>query len=341
MKTKIFLNSLLAVVIGLCVFVPGTFAAAFGISPPWITNENLKAGSNFVYVIDLSTNDPSETMTVKTAVSGDPEVISWVKVRDADTLTMPAGLQHVPMYIDVNVPKDAKTGKYTGDIMVSVIPQITSTVNVSIYLGGHIAVKLEVVNYDVTDFMVKSTNIEPITEGQTLSMGMQIKNLGNTMLSKVNTGIEVTDFTTSAKVATATANMLSQPIQPQAVGDIEISYPMAGLKPGQYWLNIYAMKNGKQVYQNKLYLLVKSNGLNNVLKTSVNVGNGEDFKAAATPFGSLTQPGNNVKVKTSVTVRAPLTNKLIGIVIILLGVLIIVTVRTQKFIFKKFGKRWH
>ena len=336
MKTKIFLNSLLAAVIGLCIFVPGTLAAAFGISPPWVTNENLKAGANFVYVIDMSTNDPSETMTVKTRLSGDPEVLEWLKVRNADSLTMPAGEEHVPMYIDLKVPKDAKTGKYTGDIMVTVIPQTTPTENVSIYLGGHISVKLEVVNYDVTDFTVKSASIEPITEGQNLSMTMQIKNLGNTVLSNVNTSVEVTDYTTGIKMATVTADMLSQPIQPQTVGNIEMSYPMTGLEAGKYWVNITATKSGKQVYQNRLYLAVSKPDISNSVTTSVSVATKEDMLKAAAEEGTTSSTGNliasttkpsNVSVKTTVTVRAPMTNKLIGVVIILLAILIAVTIK--------------
>lgn len=349
MKTKIFLNSLLAVVIGLCLSVQGALAAAFGISPPWVINENLKPGSNFVYVIDMSTNDPSETMLVKTSVSGDPEVLSWMKIRNADTLTMPIGEQHVPMYIDLSIPKDAKIGKYNGDIMVTVMPQTKPTENVAIYLGGHIQVKLEVVNYDVTDYTVKSVSLEPITEGQNLTMNMQIKNLGNTVLSNVSTKVDVVDYTTGTSVATATANMLSKPIQPQTVGDIEMSYPMAGLEAGKYWVNISAMKNGTSVYKNRLYLGVNKPDINNTLKTTVSVSSKEDMlksaaataAATATTTATVTETGttttdkllassykpNNVNVKTTVTVRAPLTNKLIGVVIVLLGILIVVTVK--------------
>lgn len=347
MKIKIFLNSLLAVVIGLVMFAPSTLAAAFGVSPPWVTNENLKPGSNFVYEIDLSTNDPSETMTVKTRLTGDPEILKWVSIRDKDTLTMPKGKYYVPMYVHVNVPKDAKVGKYKGGIMVTVIPQTTPKEDVAIYLGGHISVNLEVVNYDVTDFVVKSTSIKTITEGQNMNLYMKLKNIGNTVLTSVKTKLDITDYKTGAKVASASTDKLPKPIQPQTVGEVDFSIPTQDLKAGKYWVNISTLNNGKQIYQNRLYLAVNESGINNVLKTSVKVGTKEDvLKAAATSTATTTtttpttlttsttsgliaktmQP-NDVMVKTTVTVRAPLTNKLIGVVIILLGILIILTVK--------------
>ena len=141
MKNKIIINSLLSVVIGLVLLVPGTLAAAFGIAPPWIINENLKPGSNFVYKIDLNTNDPAQDMVVNTKLTGDPEVVEWLTIRNQDTLVMPAGEQHVPMYVDIHIPADAKVGKYKGDIGVRVVPKNTKeNGDVSIFLGGHIAV---------------------------------------------------------------------------------------------------------------------------------------------------------------------------------------------------------
>jgi len=337
MKTKILLSSLLAVVIGLIIQVPGTLAA-FGISPPWITNENLKPGSSFVYIIDMSTDKPTEDMMVKTEVTGDPEIIKWVTIRNQDNLIMPKGLNHVPMYIDLRIPNDAKAGKYEGDIGITIIPEAIANSNINILLGGHIAVKLGVVNYDVIDYVINTISIKPVTEGGPLVLNVQLKNLGNVSISKVKTSIEVIDFKTGAFVAKGSADALSVPIYPQTKGEATLSVPIEDLEAGNYWVNANVTKNGLSVYKNKLYLLVKSNGLNNVLKTSVSVGNEEDFKDAATPYGL--HDGNNVRVKTSVTVRAPFTNKLIGIVIVLLGILIIIAARTQKFLFKKFGKRF-
>ncbi len=339
---------MLSLVIGLVILVPGTLAAAFGIAPPWINNENLKPGSSFVYEIDLNTNDPAQDMDVKTRITGDDEILEWVTIRDSASFMMPAGQQHVPMYVEVNVPEDAKPGKYKGDIGVTVIPRGIEREDVSIFLGGHISVNLQVVNYDVTDYWVKSVSVDPITEGQPASLNLTVKNLGNTPLSSLKTTVEVFNKKGDV-VANGSGDQLTKTIQPHTVETAKVSVPLPSLESGSYWLNVSALKKGKVVYQNRLYLAVNSVDLNNIVSTSVQVG-GDTMKAAAEANmikASDSDHSNplvreakksNVQVKTTVTVRAPLTNQLIGVVIILLGILILITARIQTGLFSKFKR---
>jgi hypothetical protein len=341
MKTKIILNSLFGLVIGLVLFVPGSLAAAFGIAPPWITNETLKPGSNFSYIIDLNTNDPAMDMAVKITITGDPEILKWLTIINKDTLMMPAGQQHVPMAVNVNVPSDAKPGKYKGDIGVTVMPKnMDNAQDVSIFLGGHIAVKLDVINHDVTDYWVRAAGINPITEGQPVSVNLSVKNMGNTPITTLKTKIEVLNKNDEV-VGRGEADALTKQIQPQTTDDAIVTIPVSGLLAGDYWVNVMAYKENKVVYQNKLYLEVNPTNVNNVLKTSVQVGNTADMLSAAPSYYGNNGMGNNVRVKTTVTVRAPLTNQLIGIVIIMLGILIIIAVKTQRVLFKKHTTHHH
>ena len=60
----------------LLLFAPAqALAAAFGVSPPWIENEHIKPGTNFVYVINLSANNLAEDMMVDVKLNGDPEIM--------------------------------------------------------------------------------------------------------------------------------------------------------------------------------------------------------------------------------------------------------------------------
>lgn len=345
------------------MLAPGTLAAAFGIAPPWIINENLKPGSSFTYEIDMNTNDPSQDMLVKSKVAGDPEIMEWIKVRNQDNLMMPAGQQHVPLFVDIKVPSDAKAGKYRGDIGLTVMPKGVNGTDVSIYLGGHIAVELDVVNYDVTDYWVKSISVDPIIVGQPVNLNVTVKNLGNTPIENLKTFVEVFNKKGDL-VGKGSSEKLTKVIQPQTVEVAQLAIPIPELDDGSYWINVSAMKGTKAIYQNRLYLAVSSPDINNVLSTSVMVGDAEAMKAAAEVVAMNEAPvplpsemeglnanggnkalamtdksQNNVQVKTTVTVRAPLTNQLIGIVIILLGVLILVTARIQTGLFKKFKGR--
>ncbi len=333
MKTNKLISSLAVLAIGFTMFVPGVFAKAFGISPPSIVNENIKPGASFVYVIDLSTNDPSEEMIVESQVTGDPEIAQWLSVRNSGSLTMPRGEKHAPMYVDVKVPQNAKLGKYKGSIQVRVVPKKTNNKgSVAILLGGNISVDLNVINYDVTDYWVRGVNVEPILEGHPIELSIKLKNLGNTNISEVPVNVEVTDYRTGDVVARTSASQLSEHIYPHTVKEVTMQTSKVDLPEGNYWANVTVFKNGREEFKNKLYLTVDGQDLNSSLETSVDVASKDRVaaikkaaEAQALRAAALTPTKSNISVQTTVTVRAPLTNQLIGVVIALLGIIIIVT----------------
>jgi hypothetical protein len=329
MKTNRMLGSLAAVAVGLFLYANHSLAAAFGVSPPWINNDNLKPDSHYVYVIDLSTNDASQEMVVTAKVTGSPEVLEWVTVKDKDNLTMPVGAQHTPLYVEVNVPKEAKVGRYTGSISLTVAPRQLNPNNVSILLGGNIAVDLKVVDHDVVDFWVRSISVTPIVEGQPLTLTVDLKNMGNTPVSTLETKVQILDYKTEKPLATADGGQLNRVIYPQTMDSAQIQVSVPNLAAGQYWVKVDAIKGGKSVYQNRLYLEVNAPNINGAVRTSVQVAmEGEAIKPAAiapdaiAPYMPTPSFGNNVQLRTTVTVRAPFTNQLILIVIGLLLVIV-------------------
>ena len=315
---------------GLVMLAPGVSAKAFGISPPYIVNENLKPGSNFVYVIDLNTNDPSEDLMVEAQILGDPEIKEWLSIKNADSLTMMKGQKHTPMNVNVNIPEDAKLGKYKGNIRVKVVPKgINDQDTVSILLGANITVDLNVINYDVTDYWVKSVAVSPIKVGQPVKLNLTLKNLGNTNITEVPAEVTLYDYRTNDFVAKESASKLTTLIQPHTIKEAEMAVVFPDLPVGKYWAKVNVKKGWESVYQNRLYLAVDELDINNTLKTSVDVATKEAVEAAKTDalkavaLNPLSK--NNISVQTSVTVRAPFTNQLIGIVIALLGIIVIVT----------------
>ena len=323
---------------GLLMLAPGVSAKAFGISPPYIVNENLKPGSNFVYVIDLNTNDPSEDMRVEAMILGDPEVAEWLSIQNADSLMMMKGQKHTPMNVSVNIPEDAKLGKYKGNIRIKVVPKnIDQKDTISILLGANLTVDLNVINYDVTDYWIKSVIVKPVKVGQPVKLNVTLKNLGNVNIAEVPADVELYDYDTNDFVAKASGSKLTTQVQPHTMKEAEMAVVFPDLPVGKYWAKINMKKGWESVYQNRLYLAVDELDINNTLKTSVDVATQAEVDAAkaaavsaakedALRAAALSPIGkNNVNVQTSVTVRAPYTNQLIGIVIALLGVIVIVT----------------
>ncbi len=326
MKMNKTVGSLVAVLAGVAFFLPThTLAAAFGVSPPWIENENLKPGSSFVYIINLSSNQLPNDMLVSSKVTGDPEVAQWVKVRDSGNLVMAQGQTQIPMYVDLNVPSNATLGKYSGTISLSLNPRNATEKAIAVLLGANISVKLDVINHDVTDYWVQSITADPVREDQPLRLNVRVKNDGNTDITSVPVKVVVMDSNNRTMVAEGTADKLKAPVLPHTLNEVAMDVPVPHLAAGNYWVKASALKGTKAIYENRLYVAIEPLGINNIVKTEVMVAE-EGTKHAALEEPTTSAPefytGGKVDLLTTVTVRAPFINSLILIVIGLLLVIV-------------------
>lgn len=336
MKTNKLLSSLLAVFVGVVLFAPShTLAAAFGVSPPWIENENLKPGSSFVYVINLSANDLPNDMIVRPELTGDPEITKWLTIRDKDNLVITKGKDMIPMSVDVNVPKDTKVGKYQGNIKLSLASKDNNTNDIAILLGGNVTIELDVINYDVIDYQVRSITVNPITEGQTIDLKLIVNNLGNTNITSVMTNVSIIDKKTGIEVASKSADKLNVPVFPHAITNAELPVLAPDLKAGNYWLDVESFKGNTSVYKNRLSFTVEPLMIDNAVTTAVEVVPEGQLKSAAPVENRTDLKATGAKIKTSVTVRAPMTNQLIGVVIVILLVLVGIAIKVYVTLKKK------
>lgn len=338
MKMNKLLSSLVAIFVGVVLFAPtNSLAAAFGVSPPWIENDNMKPGSEFVYVINLSANELAEDMIVNAALEGDTEITEWLTVQNKDSLVMPQGQSSVNMFVAVNIPENAKVGKYNGNIRLSIAPKSGNIPenNISILLGSNITVELGIIDYDVTSYEVRSANTERIIEGQSIDVQVGIKNLGNTAIANLMTKLSVTERRSGAEVLNISEDKhLNSPVYPHAMTNTKLLFMAPNLKEGEYWANVEFFKDNRSIYKNRLYLAVDANDINNVVKTAVDVTKNGQIRQVAPPATSITtdakvvQLGSKANVETSVTVRAPLTNQLI---VVMIGLLLVLTGIVAKF----------
>lgn len=334
MKTKKLFSSLITVFTAICLFAPSSaLAAAFGISPPWIENQNIKPGTNFSYIINVSSKDLSNKMKVNIDISGDEEIKRWITIPDTDNLIMSTGESLVPMMINLAVPQDALLGNYQGNIKLTLSNINEQPAGIATLLGGNIAVDLNVVNYDVIDYKVKEIKVDSISEGQPLNLKMTVKNLGNKMIDEVETKASIIDQKSDAVIASGSASRLSGPVQPQNMADVQLRVPMADVSAGTYWLDVESFKEGASIYKGRLSLIINPQvRTNNNINTGVEVmGEGYIKPSAFNIFKS----GGDATVATSVKVRAPLTNQLI---IVIIGILLVLTGIVGKF-YMTFKKR--
>jgi hypothetical protein len=336
MKTNKLFGSLVAVFMAVVLFVPGqALAAAFGVSPPWVENDNIKPGASFVYIINLSANDLPQNMSVSATYEGNPELEKWLTIQNQDNLVMTTGKNIVPMSINVHVPEDAQPGKYEGNMKLSLISASNQMNSITTLLGGNVTIKLNVVNHDVTEYKVREISVNPIIEGQPITLSMTIQNLGNTEIASVKTKASVLDKKSNAVIFSGAVNQLNVTVQPQTKTTTKLTLPVPGLQAGDYWLDVEAAENNGNVYKNRLHMTVTPKLSNNIVSTGVTVTPEGWIKPVA--MNDMFKSGQNANVETSVKVRAPLTNQLIMVII---GILLVLTGIVGKF-YLTFKKKRH
>lgn len=237
------------------LFSPSVFAASFGLAPPSITNANLKPGSDFVYVVDLNTNDPSEDRLVEAIIQGDDEVRKWVSIPDKN-LVMPAGEPHVPLNIQVKVPHDARSGRYRGRIAIEVTPKNKGSEAIALRLGGNITLDLTVTNEDIVDYRIHSISVDEMKVGEPLKAQLKIENLGNQPVKNVDTKMDIFEADSSNKIATRNASQLSHAIPAHVTGNAQLKFSFPQLKHGRYKGVVTSLKDGEVVYENQYSILV-------------------------------------------------------------------------------------
>lgn len=342
MKTKnIF--SFIGFVFALFIFANNSLAGSFGVSPPWVINKNLKPGSEFIYTINLSTNEPNEEMKVDFNLTGDEEVKNWVNVRNSGDFVMPVGQKIVPLLIDVKIPENAKVGDYKGNISIRLSPNNSPQNTVAVLLGGSIDIDLGVTNRNVTDFKVKGVALNKATEGQVLSANLNLKNSGNTTLSEVQTYLKIKNKKGEV-VREMDAKKLNRVIYPETNETARIEFDVIDFEPGRHSVEVEVLNGSKSIYKNELPFYLGALDVNGRVKTSVlvtdklkksahensdsnNKMNMEKGRSNDVELMKANDMLNSKVVKTSVRVTDPTNTRLIAVLIILVAIVSVFVVK--------------
>lgn len=243
-----------------------TIWAGFGISPPYIKNENLGQGSYYEKKITLVRGDPIEDWKVEIIVNF-PGADNWISVDKGKEFIMPKGIQQFPIFFSVNVPKNAKFGRYTGSIRVKTAPvNPPESGTISILLGGQIDVNINV-SKEIFDFKVKSVRISDLEEGEKrwifyfpgiIKFSMQIENLGNIKASPSLVHFDIYDENEEELLESIKTTKISK------INPFEIDWTIAELKtklnPGSYWVQYKIFKKDEIVSQGKIHLSILPKG---------------------------------------------------------------------------------
>ncbi len=240
--------------------------AGFGISPPYINNENLSQGSYYEKKITLVRGDPIEDWKVE-IITNVPGADDWISVNKGKEFIMPKGAQQVPIVFSIDVPKNAKFGRYTGSIRVKTAPvKDPEEGTISILLGGQIDVDLNI-QKEIFDFNVRGIKASDLEEGEKrlifyfpgiIKFSMQIENLGNIKAAPSKVLLEIYDEKENELLETIQTTKMNK-INPFEI-DWVIAELKTKLKAGSYYAQYQIFKKDEVVSQGKIHLSILSKG---------------------------------------------------------------------------------
>jgi hypothetical protein len=223
--------------------------AGFGISPPLVKSDRLIPGSHYEQKILLLRSDPNEDLKAEITIDAS-EIEKWISIEPGKEFILPKGELQVPMFVKVDVPKDAEFKNYKGYIRVR-----TSSVEagekggVAITLGARIDIDLIVVKEEIFDFLVRRISIPNLEEGLKfwrfhfpgkIKVLMLIENKGNVKIAPSKVTLNVYDLTRKNLLQSSEDKTLKK-IEPFETKEILAEFPTK-LGVGQYYAEIKIFK---------------------------------------------------------------------------------------------------
>ncbi len=242
-------------------------AFAFGVSPPWLTNDHLVPGAQFEQTIILTQPEASRPLGIDIDMQV-PEIIKdWIIIEPGMRFTIPEGKRQYPMKITVNVPKDAAYETYLGDIIVLAVTGGGGG-QVSIITGAAVKVKLRVSGEEFSDFKLKRVKVPDIEEGDPIKVEIELKNLGNVKIRPSKVYLEIYDQYHKTILKRGEAGEMNF-IAPFKTGKVIAKMPVK-LEIDEYWAEIEIYKEDELILKDKrIFQIVEKGTLGLILGLAV------------------------------------------------------------------------
>lgn len=227
--------------------------AGFGVTSPYLENDLLIQGAHYQKKMEIVRSDPVEDWQAEITIEV-PGANDWISIDKGNEFILPKGTTQVPIIVSVDVPPNAKLGRYQGVIRLRTVP-VNAVGGVSIALGARINVDLEIVEGGFFDFKVERLRFLDIEEGWKVKLGMTIKNTGNVAVSPTKIYLEVYDSSEKNKLASLENDNLTDKVKPFETKELIATFANQ-LKPGAYPTYLKIFKKDELVKEGKLTLSV-------------------------------------------------------------------------------------
>jgi len=254
---KIWFSAILVLSLALINCLLPLTAEAFGISPPHVINDRLFAGSHYEQRISLSRVDTDEELNCEVEFNT-PGFENWFTVSPSKFFPFPKGEKVTRMFVKVDVPKDAKPGRYRGSISVKIVPKEKEKGKITVVLGARIDVDLTVTSEKFTEFQVRRVQIPDLEEGWTVEIRMKIENKGNVKIAPDKVALDIYDSSHKNLLESTETTKLSK-VEPFETKEIS-AFLKANLAVGQYWGEVKIYKGEEVAWHEKAIFTVKPKG---------------------------------------------------------------------------------
>lgn len=262
MKKGIIINFFGTIAVALCLLGYAKSASAgFGISPPYLKNQQLVPGSRFEQQITLlrSSGDDDLKATVKINA---PEIASWITIDKGEEFILPKGEVQVPMIVTVNVPKSAELGNYKGSINIKIASANAGGAGVAIALGARVDIDLTLTNVANSDFVVKTAAIPDFEMLEwpwnwkifsaflhRATVVLNIENIGNVETAPSKVALEILDISKTKTLENLVDKSIDK-IPSFSTKEVSAHFPTK-LGIGQYWgkVKVYKGNDIVNVYE--------------------------------------------------------------------------------------------
>jgi len=239
------------------VFSADIASAGFGITPPYVRNTSLTRNSTYEQQILLVRGNPDVPQKAQITIDA-PEIIDWIEIVEGNSVSLPRGVQKVPMTVRVKVPSNVDFKDYKGTIRIKTVPDDdqVSAGAVSISLGAQVDISLTVIDKKIFDFRVRKIGVSDLNEGRKLgwlyfpgkiNFSMLIENTGNVDNSPSKVEFRIFDF--AGKVLLEETENINKvrKVSPYATEEVFAEIPTR-LPAGNY-IARFKVFNGAEVKQ--------------------------------------------------------------------------------------------
>ncbi len=245
-------------------FSPKSALAGFGISPPYVNNDNLSRGSYYEQKIVLVRGDPTEDWQAEITIDL-PNANGWISIDKGNSFILPKDVNQIPIIVSVRVPQDAPYGDYKGSLHIRTMPVAAPKQGVvSIALGAQIDVNLRVSRARIFDFALHNINLGDasasfkdwlgFTVPARVLVKMQIENKGNYYSAPTKLLLNISRPGQNTVFKTVSTTYLSK-IAPFGIEWISKNLPV-DLAAGSYSVEYQLFKNQNVAYKGTLDLSV-------------------------------------------------------------------------------------